>query len=348
MNEVFVKSSGYSLREILGRTSNELGLWVDPEQRDHFLRELRAHGFIHGYEARLRNKTGRVHTLLLSAELIDIDGAPHILNVSLDITARKEAEEELQKALERERELSVLKSNFVALVSHEFRTPLGIIMSAAEILDSYFDRLGPEKRREHLRDIHQASRHMSDLMEEVLLLGRVEAGKIHFKPDLIDLSRFCQQVIGEVSAATERRCVIELATRRLPSRASGDEAVLRHIFTNLLSNAVKYSPAGSKVRFTVEREGNAALFQIRDEGIGIPAEDQPQLFQAFRRGSNVGEVPGSGLGLLIVQRCVQLHGGQIRLESKPGRGTTVAVCLPLFRKQVERKFELRVESQEDP
>jgi len=336
VNEVFVNSSGYRLEEIIGRTSTELNLWVVPAERAKFFRQLQADGFVHGYEARLRSKGGRVWTLLLSAELIEFDGAPHILSVSLDISARKQAEEELQKAFAREKELSLLKSNFVTLVSHEFRTPLGIIMSASEILDSYLERLSPEKRREHLSDIQQATRQMSDLMEEVLLLGRVEAGKMQFRPDTLDVRDFCLRLVESVSSATNRQCPIEFGARKITDRASGDEALLRHIFTNLLSNGVKYSAPGRSIQFTVQRQSHEAVFQICDQGIGIPEEDLKHLFQAFHRGGNVGERPGSGLGLLIVQRCVELHGGRIDIASKVGQGTTVTVRLPLFEKEKRR------------
>jgi signal transduction histidine kinase len=117
----------------------------------------------------------------------------------------------------------------------------------------------------------------------------------------------------------------------LPAEAQADESLLRHIFTNLLSNAVKYSPPGRTVRFSVDREGGDAVAVVRDRGIGILASDQPRLFQAFFRGQNVDQRPGSGLGLVIVKRCVDLHGGTIRLESRTGEGTTVTVRLPLFR-----------------
>jgi signal transduction histidine kinase len=203
-------------------------------------------------------------------------------------------------------------------------------MSAAEILEDYFERLSPEKRRDHLQDIHQATRHMSDLMEEVLLLGRVEAGKMQFKPDALDLRDFCQRVIDSTTSATGGQCPITFTAKGVDGKASGDEALLRHIFINLLSNGVKYSRAGSPVEFTMQRRKSEAVFQIRDQGIGIPQEDLKELFQAFHRGRNVGEVQGSGLGLLIVHRCVELHGGNIKIESTVGQGTTVTVSLPLF------------------
>ena len=124
--------------------------------------------------------------------------------------------------------------------------------------------------------------------------------------------------------------MIELHLAPDVASASADEALLRHTFTNLLSNAVKYSPLGQLVRFRVARDGDATIFTVRDEGIGIPEADQKQLFQTFHRGSNVGERPGTGLGLVIVKRCVDLHGGTLQFDSKVNEGTTVTVRLPLF------------------
>jgi signal transduction histidine kinase len=247
-----------------------------------------------------------------------------------EITERQRAQGELRHALAAERELGELKSRFVSMVSHEFRTPLGIIMSSTEILQSYLDRLSPVKRQEHLNDIFQSTRRMSDLMEEVLLLGRVEAGRVAFKPEALDLAGLCRRLIDELTSATPRGVAMVFEPKGLTDDARGDETLLRHILTNLLSNAVKYSANGQPVRFSVERQGTEAVFVIADRGIGIPEPDSKQLYHAFHRGRNVGERPGTGLGLVIVKRCVELHRGTIAFESREGEGTTFTVRLPLF------------------
>jgi signal transduction histidine kinase len=247
-----------------------------------------------------------------------------------EVAARQRAEAEVQRALAEEKELSELKSRFVSMVSHEFRTPLGIIMSSAEILDAYLDRLPPEERRSNLSDIAQASRHMASMIEEVLLLSRVEAGKMTFRPAALGLTELCQKLVDEVRSSTSGRCPIAFYTTPGLPPAQADEALLRHIFTNLLSNAVKYSPVGSPVAFTLEVRDHAAVFTVRDHGIGVPEVDARQLFQAFHRGRNVADVPGTGLGLVIVKRCVELHQGKIDFASKEGQGTTFTVTLPVF------------------
>jgi PAS domain S-box-containing protein len=241
-----------------------------------------------------------------------------------------QTQQELRQALVQEKELSQLKSNFVTLVSHQFRTPLGIIMSAAEILDAYFDRLPPEKRRQQLQDIHAGTRQMADLLEQVLLLGRIESEGTRFKPASLDLNEFCQRLANDIMTATKRKCLILLQARHISDPALADQTLLRHILANLLSNSVNFSREGSQVQFTIERVGNDALFKIRDNGIGIPEQDTARLFTSFHRGSNAGELPGSGLGLVIAKRCVELHHGTLALQSQLNQGTLATVTLPVF------------------
>jgi signal transduction histidine kinase len=243
-----------------------------------------------------------------------------------------ERREEALQLLARERELRELKSNFVSLVSHEFRTPLEIIMSSVDNLDRYHDRLPSDKRQQLLHTINNSVRRMAGMMEEVLVLGRLETDRMTFQPETFELRSSCQRVCDEIESATDRRCPIHLEFQNTLEQAIGDESLLRHIFTNLLSNAVKYSPAQSLVEFVVRREKETAVCRITDRGCGIPEADQKRLFQAFHRGSNVQQIPGTGLGLMIVHRCVELHGGTIQFESGEGRGTTFTVTLPLFGK----------------
>lgn len=237
---------------------------------------------------------------------------------------------DLDAALAKERELGEMKSSFVSLVSHEFRTPLGVIMSAADVLHRYFDRLPAEKRARHLSMIRKSTKNLASLIEEVLLLSRVEEGRMQFTPVPVDLEKLCHAIGEEMRSATENVCPILFRALTPLDGAVSDEGVLRHILTNLLSNAVKYSEPGSAVDFIAERCGRDVVFTIRDGGIGIPKEDQAHLFTTFTRGGNVGLRPGTGLGLVIVQRSTQMHGGTLRLTSAVGEGTTVRVILPVF------------------
>ncbi len=236
----------------------------------------------------------------------------------LDITQRKQAEAELLRTLAREKELGQLRSKFVSMVSHEFRTPLAIIQSSAEILDDYLDQLETAERKDHLQSIRKNTRRMAALMEETLLIGSFDAGKMEFKPMPLELATFVRRLVDEVHSATHRRCPIELFHAEMPAMAQADGRLLRHIFTNLLTNAVKYSDSGRTVQFEIVNHGTDIVCTIRDWGIGIPEPDREWLFNAFHRGQNVGDRPGTGLGLIIVKRCVDLHGGTIKVESKLG------------------------------
>ena len=328
-NDAFVNRLGYSREEVLGRTSADFGMWANAAERDRAWEDMIGGGSIRQRECQWLNRRGEPFTILLSAEIIKFNDAPHILSLALDITQRKRAEEELLKSLEREKELSQLKSNFVSMVSHEFRTPLGIIQSSAELLRDFFQKMQPAEREEQVESIIRNTRRMAGMMEEILVLSRLDAGKLDCLPVALDLGSFCRRIADEVASATNRCCPIELSVGRVPA-AQGDERLLGHIFTNLLSNAVKYSQPGAPVRFNIERQGTDAICLIQDQGIGISESDQASLFTAFHRGSNVGARPGTGLGLLVVKRCVDLHRGAVTLRSSLGQGTLVSVRLPLF------------------
>jgi len=297
--------------------------WADLERSNGSLREV---------EVQLRSQRGTVHTLLVSAESVEINREPHLFIFALDITERKQAEAELLRTLAREKELGQLRSKFVAMVSHEFRTPLGIIQSSAEILEDYLEQLEPSERKDHLQSIRHNTRRMAAIMEEALFIGSFDAGKMEFKPAAVVLRKFLQELVDQVLSTSGGRCPIELSFSGTPPEIQADERLLRHIFTNLLTNAVKYSDAGRAVRFEIAPVGGEIVCAICDQGIGIPEADREWLFNAFHRGHNVDDRPGTGLGLVIVKRCVDLHGGKINVESKVGEGTVVTVRLPMSSK----------------
>jgi signal transduction histidine kinase len=244
----------------------------------------------------------------------------------------RQAEAEILKALQTEKELSDLKSRIVSMVSHEYRNPLTTIMSSAELLEYYGNQWSEEKKLEHLHRIQAAAQHLNDLVGDMLCISQAEAGKLTFKPAPLDLEAFCQHLVADAQlTATPQHQIIFVCQQpeRTDTPAVLDEKLLRQILSNLLSNAIKYSPHGGCVRLELIWENDAAILRISDTGIGILPADLGQLFNAFSRGRNVGTLPGTGLGLAIVKRCVDLHGGQISIESEVGAGTAVTVTLPL-------------------
>lgn len=260
----------------------------------------------------------------------DAEGrAVRMTGVNVDIDDRKRAEVELLAAMQREKELSEMKSKFVSTASHEFRTPLSTMLSSAELLEHYSDSLGAEEKRNLLQTIQASAKRMSEMIDDVLTLGRAESGVLKLNLGPTNLRELCTRVVAEFRIAQGRHHVITLDDRFDRLEALMDERLLRHILNNLLSNAVKYSPQGSEVTFSLERRDESAAIAIQDRGIGIPIEDQPRMFESFQRASNVENRPGTGLGLAIVKKAVELHGGEISLKSAPGAGTRFTVVLPL-------------------
>jgi signal transduction histidine kinase len=247
-----------------------------------------------------------------------------------DITERKRVEADIRTALEKEKELNELKSRFITMASHEFRTPLATILSSTELLQHYSYKWSEEKKLQHFQRIQAAVKHMTGLLNDVLLIGKAEAGKLQFNPTVINLSQFCRELVEEMQlTASDYRIVFRNQVDSLTD-CMMDEKLLRHILSNLLSNAIKYSTQGSTVSFELVCEQGDAVFRIQDQGIGIPVADQAQLFNSFHRASNVGTISGTGLGLAIVKKSVDFHGGNITFESEVGEGTAFIVTLPLF------------------
>lgn len=246
-----------------------------------------------------------------------------------DISDRKRAEVEVVNAWGQERELNEIKSNFVSMVSHEFRNPMTVIRTAVELLELYNHHLSDQQKSQYFGKIQTAIRQMLQLLDEILFLGRSDAGKLQCEPTHLDLQDFCNELIHTFQLDTSSKHQIIFSFQAEDTSVEVDENLLRYILTNLLSNAIKYSPQGGEIRFNVVCQDDSATFQIQDFGIGIPLKDQQCLFETFHRASNVGSIPGTGLGLSIVKKCVDLHQGQIYLQSQLGVGTTLTVKLPL-------------------
>ena len=250
------------------------------------------------------------------------------LVVARDISDRQLVMSELRKTLEKERELSEFQSRIITTLSHEYRTPLTTIQSSAELLENYGYKWTEEKKLTHLHRIQTSTKHMTNLVSDALLIGKAEANKLEFNPLPLDVEQFCRELVEEMRSDGMSQTSITFSSQGDSNDAYLDEKLLRQILTNLLSNAIKYSPQGGIVQFDLECRDGVVRFSIQDEGIGIPAADQKRLFESFHRASNVGTLPGTGLGLSIVKKCVDLHGGQIAVESAVNVGTTFTVTLP--------------------
>lgn len=252
-----------------------------------------------------------------------------------DITERKRIEAQLREAeklhieLEKEKELSELKNRFMTTISHEFRTPLATILSSTEIMERYDSRLTPERRYDCLRTIHTQVNQLTALLQDFTTITHLQRNMLTFEPRLLNIAQTCQDIVSEFQARNAPDRDIRVMTDGLHEEVGADKRLLQHILTSLISNAVKYSDPPRPIRVEATREGANLVFQVIDQGIGIPPEDRARLFEPFFRGTNVGTIGGTGLGLKIVQDCVDVYRGSIQVESETGKGSRFIVRLPI-------------------
>jgi len=241
---------------------------------------------------------------------------------------KRQKAEVYQQKLTQEKELSDLKLRFFSMVSHEFRTPLSIILGSAQMLAESSQPWSESKKQKNLHRIQSSARLMTQLLTDILTLTRAEAGKLECRPELVDLESFCLNLVEDINLDTEPRHSIKFVSQGHCTHALLDEKLLYSILGNLLSNAIKYSPQGGNIHLILSCEPQAVIFQVKDEGIGIPKEDIEVLYEPFYRSKNVGNIVGTGLGLAVVKKCLELHGGQISVESEVESGTTFTLKIP--------------------
>jgi PAS domain S-box-containing protein len=335
VNDAFAQMVGRPKEDLIGRLPSE----VSPaDDRDTFtlVRKERAQGKSSSYQVKLQQPGGTMLPVLIT-------GVPRMergrlagtIAVVTDLTEQKRVEHQMEAALARERELNSLKSSFVTMASHEFRTPLTGIVYAAEMLASHVKAL-PEgtgtRQQRYVEIIMDGSKRMSDLMNDLLLLGRIESGKMATAPAPVELAAFAEELWRQIGTGNERLEIRLDPT--LPAVALLDTNILSHALLNLLGNGLKYSvaPAGVTLGIHLEPAGETQparlCFSVRDHGCGIPPADQEKLFQPFFRATNVGKIRGTGIGLTIARDCTRLHGGELTFESRVGEGTTFFVRIP--------------------
>ncbi|GAB1543997.1 hypothetical protein NUACC21_66730 [Scytonema sp. NUACC21] len=281
-------------------------------------------------EMKILTKTGEERWLNCCIGSIEFEGKLAVLGTAIDITKHKQAEVDIRQALEQEKELSELRARFISIVSHEFRTPLNNISFSTSSLRRYGYKWTEEEKLEYLYGIETDVEQINSLLDQALIIGGSEAGKRKFDPQPLDVVQLCRHVLVEMQMQDSGEHVLSFVSQGDCLTACVDKNLLQPILTNLLSNAMKYSPPSSQIDLQLSSQNENLIFQISDRGIGIPLADRQQLFEPFHRGSNVGEIEGTGLGLSVVKKFVDLHGGQIHVNSTVGEGTTFIVTLPLL------------------
>jgi PAS domain S-box-containing protein len=293
------------------------------------------------YEVPLFAKDGRRVMILLNSstrrnsegEIIGVFG------VGQDITILNEYKENLEskvktrtqevvESLEREKELGLLKTKFVSMASHEFRTPLTSIKATSDIILRYYDKLSREDIDERLKKIKREVEEMTIMLEDILIIGKSDAQKLDYNPELLDIVSLIKDIISEyqLSESENRQIVYEISDPVICVEV--DRKWIKHIVLNILSNAIKYSDEGKVIEITIKQRQAGVSFCFKDYGMGIPKEDIKLLFEPFHRGENVKNISGTGLGLAVLKKAVELHRGIIEINSELGEGSHFRVILP--------------------
>ena len=336
VNQGFVEMTGYTVDEVSGEKPGHILRGGESdlqsiEQIDKALQDRRA------FHTKMTNytKSGQKYHVSLYIEPIYRNGQlAHFIGIEQDITARvmlKDLEKEtqiLRAQLSKEEEINKLQTSFVTMVSHEFRTPLTIIRTASDTLLYYNDRLSDSQRQQRLTKINEQIEHLTSMMEDVLIINRVNQKDQQVICQYADLEKLTEKIVNEFRNQNITQ-IIRLSAH-IPSRSVYlDADLFKQIVMRLLSNAITYSYDDGVVDVQL-RESNGTLFlTVSDKGIGIPSADLPNVFEAFYRGSNVGQIHGIGMGLNIVHHAIVRMNGKIRLHSIEGEGTQVTVCLPM-------------------
>jgi PAS domain S-box-containing protein len=337
VNEAFTAITGYQPHEVLGKTPRILqGSKTDRAELNKVRFALSKWESVTVEVINYRKDGSEFWNEFSLVPVADRDGLyTHWIAVQRDTTRRKQLDE-IRLTLEREQELSILKTRFFSMASHEFRTPLSTALAAAQLLEnSQVTWENTEKRLRNLHRIQDSIGNMVQLLDDILTINRAETGKLTFNPKPLNLELYCRHFVDEMQLNACPQHPISFSCQGDSIAVSLDEKLLRSILANLLSNAIKYSPQGGEVDFSLEFQSTAIILKVKDCGIGIPAVDLDRLFEPFHRGKNVRTIPGTGLGLVVVKKCVDLHQGTIEIVSTVSIGTTCWVTIPLNKLKVE-------------
>jgi PAS domain S-box-containing protein len=327
VNDAAVRHSGYSREEMLGRTKPDLGFWVAPGQRDDLLQQLLATGHARDFEVTFRTKAGEERQLLTNSEVITHEGEPAVLSVSVDITERKQLETQREARREEAESLTKAKDEFLAILSHELRNPLGAITNALGVLD----RLATtQELRKVVGIVDRQTTRLTRLVDDLLDVARVTSGKIALRLEPVDLRELAERCVRGFRDAGRAR-EHQLGVEGDSVLVHGDLARLEQVVNNLLDNALKYTSAGGEIRLTTERAGGDAILRVRDTGEGIRSELGARVFDLFVQEPQALDRSrgGLGLGLALVKQLVELHGGTVAMASLGrGHGSEFVVQLP--------------------
>jgi signal transduction histidine kinase len=324
-NQVYATMVNYEPSEIIGKTAADLGIFVNREMRQQLVSNAAQKGMLRHKELYIRPRGMEPIYISVHAHVITLHDRQCLLTAVLDLSSRKKAEDETRKALEAQIELNRLKSNFVTLASHEFRTPLTTILSSTFLLENYIYGNHQEKTIKHLSRIKSSVNNLTSILDEFLSVTRIEEGNVLPNYERINLSEYMKNVCNNLLPFAKAGQTI-IYDHSGANEVTTDPVLLANIIGNLVTNSIKYSPENSQIHVTSAVNAKIHL-SVKDNGMGIPDADQKNLFQRFYRASNAGTVQGTGLGLHIMKHYVEMLHGTVHLESEVGKGTQVDITL---------------------
>lgn len=361
INDAACSLVGYSREELLSMTMHDVKPDFSKQDWSKYWKTIKQQGYLY-FESLHWNKEGQSFPLEITFTYMEYNGNEYGCILVSNINQRKQASLTLQrdneankrkvqqqavelseaiqqlnreKALRQQAEMALEDEkqaedfwHFVSMVCHEFRSPLNIISLSTSLLKRHHHRWTEEKKLQYLQRLQTTVENISLLMDEVLTIARVKAGKLKFDPTPLNPIQFCRDILTEMNLNESSQHKVTFVSQG-DCQVCVDQKLLHPILRNLLLNAVKYSPIGSTIDLVLSYQDEKVVFLVKDWGIGIPYSDQQQLFKPFHRGGNVGDIPGNGLGLALVKKLVDLHNGQINVVSEVGVGTTFAIALPL-------------------
>jgi len=240
----------------------------------------------------------------------------------------EESQKELSEMLQKEKELSEIKSRFVSMASHEFRTPLSTVLSSASLLSKYTSAEDQDKRTRHIEKIKGAVKHLNDILEDFLSLGKLDEGKVESHSSEFNLEDFLHDLVDEAKGLLKKDQHIDFMYKGAPEVLS-DKKLLKNILVNLITNAIKFSPDDGIINMRADVADSHGIIAVSDNGIGIPKADLEHIFSSFYRAANATNIQGTGLGLHIVKRFTELMGGSVNIDSELDKGTTVTITIPI-------------------
>lgn len=333
VNNAYCSMYGYSKEELLGQPIEKV---IEPSNQQA-MRQM-YDNFMAGnekdstMELTIVSRNGSQLSVHLSSTVIyRNDGKKYLVSALIDITEHRQAQQNTMIALEKERQLNEIKTNFVQMVSHEFRTPLTTVLSYTQLLRNYRQHWSEEQQDKYFNNIEMGVKQLTGLLEDVLLLGEAEHGHPVVIPESTNIRTLCREIAKEAEIAfsdSAKRIHTEFQCSDLEIII--DPKVTRRILANILSNALKYSRIDTRVLFSVECTQTHVTFTISDEGIGIPEEYLPKVFEPFSRAANTGMISGTGLGMAIVRNAIEMLGGTINISSVVNKGTIVTIVLPII------------------